>query len=65
MNDWPGPLFYPPVGKVAVMEGGSKIEVWPNESREGCFTGSILPPEAPDISCMWDLARIVRVDDLA
>ena len=67
--NWPGPLFYPPVGKVAVMTGGTRIEVWANESDPDCFTGLLLSEgnfqkrAAMDLSCFWDRFQIDHVEE--
>lgn len=60
-DEWAGPLFYPPIGKVAVMVTGTRIKVWADEGRDAaCFTGINLADG--DASTMWDRARIVRVE---
>jgi hypothetical protein len=71
MNPYAGPLFYPPVGKTAVMGTGSRIEIWPNESESAdCFTGLLLKDgrtEAQrvvfDLSVMWDRTQIERIEE--
>ena len=68
---WDGPLFYPPVGKIAVMSGGDRIEVWPDEGEhQGCFTGLLLKPgrsierqRAHDMSCMWDRKAVDHIEE--
>lgn len=68
---WAGPLFYPPVGKVAVMDSGARIEVWGDESESAdCFTGLLLRDGQPhnrrvvfDLSVMWDRTRIDHIED--
>lgn len=62
MSDWPGPLFYPPVGSIAIMQSGARIEVWPDESGPGRFTGVLLPDRV-DCSCMWDRSRIAHIEE--
>ncbi|MGV2099031.1 hypothetical protein [Rhizobium sp. 21-4511-3d] len=68
--DWPGPLFYPPQGKIAVMHSGARIEVWPNESDADCFTGLLLDAGASygkrvvfDLSCMWGREHIDHIEE--
>lgn len=62
MNVWPGPLFYPPVGQIAVMQSGARIEVWDNESDSaGCFTGLLL--KDGDLSCMWDRTKVDHIEE--
>ncbi|MRX33196.1 hypothetical protein [Aminobacter sp. MDW-2] len=62
MNVWPGPLFYPPVGKIAVMQSGARIEVWDNDSDSaGCFTGLLL--KGGDLSCMWDRTKVDHIEE--
>lgn len=68
--DWAGPLFYPPVGKIAVTHGGSRIEVWPDESDADCFTGLLLVDGRSaaqrvvfDLSCMWDRLAIDHIEE--
>lgn len=68
--EWAGPLFYPPVGKIAVMGSGVRIEIWPNESDADCFTGLLLDHQASygkrvvmDLSCMWDRTKIERIEE--
>lgn len=70
MIDWAGPLFYPPVGKVAVMASGARIEVWENESEAGCFTGLMLRSGRTqsqrvvlDLSCLWVSAAIDHIEE--
>ena len=71
MTPYPGPLFYPPVGKVAVMEGGARIEVWANESESpDCFTGLMLREGRSyarrvvlDLSCMWLRSSIRHIEE--
>lgn len=67
--DWDGPLFYPPVGKIAVTHGGSRIEVWPDESQPDCFTGLMLVNDRSaaqravfDLSSMWDRLAIDHIE---
>lgn len=68
---WDGPLFYPPVGKIAVMGGGDRVEVWPDEScHQGCFTGlllkggrSIEERRVHDLSCMWDRKAVSHIEE--
>lgn len=58
---WAGPLFYPPVGMIAVTDSGSRIEVWHNESESAdCFTGLLLKDGRTEgqrvvfgLSCIW------------
>lgn len=63
-------MTYPPIGKIAVMSTGGRIEVWPNESGDGCFTGLLLLKDRSytetvclDLSCMWDMRKISRVEE--
>lgn len=71
MTPYAGPLFYPPVGKIAVMGTGSRIEVWPDESESAdCFTGMMLIANRSraqivvhDLSCMWDRAQIDHIEE--
>lgn len=71
MIPYPGPLFYPHVGKVAVMDGGARIEVWANESESpDCFTGLMLREGRSyaqrvvlDLSCMWLRACIHHIEE--
>lgn len=71
MIPYAGPLFYPPVGMVAVMGTDSRIEVWPNESESAdCFTGLLLKDGRTetqravfDLSCMWDRMQIDHVEE--
>lgn len=68
--EWPGPLFYPPVGMIAVTKCGSRIEVWDNESSSvDCFTGLMLLDGrnraqviVHDLSCMWDRYQIDHIE---
>lgn len=67
---WAGPLFYPPVGMIAVMDSGSRIEVWHDESESaGCFTGLLLKDGRShsqrvvfDLSCMWSRQFIDHIE---
>lgn len=69
--NWPGPLFYPPVGKIAVLNSGARIEVWDDESESAdCFTGLLLDAGASygkrvvfDLSCMWGREHIDHVEE--
>ena len=69
--DWGGPLFYPPVGKIAVTKLGSRIEVWPDESEsDDCFTGLMLLDGTTsaqivvhDLSCMWGRQHIDHIEE--
>lgn len=71
MTPYAGPLFYPPIGMIAVTEGGSRIEVWPNESDNAdCFTGLLLADGRAhtqrvvlDLSCLWMRAAIVHLEE--
>lgn len=71
MTAYSGPLFYPPVGQIAVTKAGSRIEVWPDESDSAdCFTGLILLSGRThtqtvvfDLSCMWDRLQIDHIED--
>jgi hypothetical protein len=70
MIDWAGPLFYPPVAKIAVMRSGARIEIWPNESEAGCFTGLLLDQASShskriafDLSCLWDCTCIDHIEE--
>ncbi|WP_425359556.1 hypothetical protein, partial [Borborobacter arsenicus] len=67
---WAGPLFYPPVGKIAVLDSGSEI-VWHDESESAdCFTG-LLPKDGRspnqrvvfDLSCMWGRQFIHHIEE--
>lgn len=66
-----GPLFYPPVGQIAVTDGGCRIEVWPDESEScDCFTGLLLEDGRTetqrvvfDLSCMWDRFKISHIEE--
>ncbi|GAA2817086.1 hypothetical protein EDC40_103673 [Aminobacter aminovorans] len=68
---WAGPLFYPPVGMIAVMDSGSRIEVWPDESEsKDCFTGVMLLEGRTDdqravfdTSCMWGRCFIDHIEE--
>lgn len=68
---WAGPLFYPPVGMIAVTNSGSRIEVWPDESESiDCFTGLMLLDGrsraqiiVQDLSCMWDRLQIHHIEE--
>jgi|GEM_PF-4501438 len=60
-QDWAGPLFYPPVGSVAVMGSGTRIKVWPSENDDpDSFTGINLSDG--DASCMWDRIQIAAIE---
>jgi hypothetical protein len=67
---WAGPSEYPPVGCVAVMRSGDRIEIWPCESDDpACFTGCLISPGSSfahaavhDASCMWLREAIARVE---
>lgn len=62
---------YPPVGKIAVMESGCRIEIWANESESGdCFSGLLLQEGRTyhqrvvfDLSCMWDRSKIGHIEE--
>lgn len=68
---WAGPLFYPPVGMIAVMDSGSRIEIWHDESESAeCFTGLLLKDGRThgqrvvfDLSCMWAREFIHHVEE--
>lgn len=61
---WPGPLFYPPPGMIAVMRSGTRIEIWDDESdHPGCFTGMNL--RDGDASTLWGREYIARIEDPA
>lgn len=68
---WAGPLFYPPVGMIAVMNSGARIEVWGDESDSAdCFTGLLLDVRASygkrvvfDLSCMWGRQHIDHIEE--
>lgn len=69
MIAWPGPLFYPPVGMIAVTKLGARIVVWPDESESaGCFTGLLLREGSRaqrvvhDLSVMWARDAIDHVE---
>lgn len=60
---------YPAVGSVAVLESGTRVMVWPNESDDAeCFTGQEMVDGLSacnamhGCSCMWLRAAIVRVE---
>ena len=60
-SQWPGPLFYPQHGMIAVMRSGTRIEVWHNESDRGdCFTGMNLLDG--DASTLWGREYILRIE---
>lgn len=67
---WAGPLFYPPVGMIAVMDSGSRIEVWHDESESAyCFTGLLLMDGRShtqrvvfDLSCLWSREFIDHIE---
>lgn len=67
---WAGSSEYPPVGFVAVMRGGDRIDIWPAESDDPAyFTGGLILPNSSDAqaavhdaSCMWLRDAIVRVE---
>lgn len=64
MNRWPGPLFYPTVGSVAVMKCGTRIEVWGDEGDDPtCFTGMNLGDG--DASSCWMIDQIDHVEEVA
>lgn len=67
---WAGPLFYPPVGKIAVLDSGSRIEIWDDESESAaCFTGLLLMDGTYaqrvvfDLSCMWGRQFIDHIEE--
>lgn len=70
-TNWPGPLFYPPIGKIAVMNSGARIEIWGNESDSAdCFTGMMLDAGSSygkrivfDLSCMWGREHIDHIEE--
>lgn len=69
--DWAGPLFYPPVGKIAVLNSGARIEVWDDESESAeCFTGLLLAKDRTrtqvvifDLSCCWVREFIDHIEE--
>lgn len=71
MIPYPGPLFYPPVGMIAVTASGARIEVWDNESDSGdCFTGLMLQERRTyaqtvvcDLSCCWGRENIHHIEE--
>lgn len=71
MIPYDGPLFYPPVGMIAVMGTNSRIEIWDNESESAdCFTGLLLKDGRTetqrvvfDLSCMWDRTQIDHIEE--
>jgi len=71
MTSYSGPLFYPPVGMIAVMGTGSRIEIWTNESESAdCFTGLLLKDGRTetqrvvfDLSVMWDRNQIEHIEE--
>jgi hypothetical protein len=71
MISYAGPLFYPPVGMIAVTQGGSRIEVLPDESDSAdCFTGLLLQDGRTerqrivfDLSVMWDRTKIDHIEE--
>jgi hypothetical protein len=61
---YPGPLFYPTIGAVAVMKSGARIQVWGDEgSRPDCFTGIELA--TGDASVMWGREFIAYMEEAA
>lgn len=68
---WAGPLFYPPIGMIAVMNSGCRIEVWHDESESAdCFTGLLLKDGRShaqrvvfDLSCMWGREFIDHIEE--
>lgn len=68
---WAGPLFYPPVGMIAVMCCGIRIEIWDDESESAdCFTGLMLLDGRSraqiivhDLSCMWGREFIDHIEE--
>ena len=62
---------YPPVGKIAVIGGGERIHVWPNESAsDDCFTGFLLKTggslnewRTRDLSCLWLRSAILWIEE--
>lgn len=71
MIPYAGPLFYPPVGMIAVMGKESRIEIWDNESESAdCFTGLLLKDGRTetqrvvfDLSVMWDRTQIDHIEE--
>lgn len=71
MIPYAGPLFYPPVGMIAVMDTESRIEIWDNESESAdCFTGLLLKDGRTgtqrvvfDLSVMWDRTQIHHIEE--
>lgn len=60
VHNWPGPLFCPPVGMIAVMQSGNRIEIWDDECDEpGLFTGMNL--RDGDASALWCRQFIAQV----
>lgn len=65
-----GPKEYPPVGAVAVMCSGERIDIWPCESDDPeCFTGCLISPgrtpaqtAVRDASCLWLRSAIARIE---
>lgn len=62
---------YPPVGKIANMGEGSRVEILHNESEsDDCFTGLFLRKDATyaqsvvfDLSVMWDRTKIQQIEE--
>lgn len=70
LTEWAGPLFYPPVGMIAVMKTGRRIEIWDDESDADCFTGLLLLEGRTetqrvvfDLSCQWDRTQIDHIEE--
>ncbi len=69
--NWAGPLFYPPVGKIAVTASGCRIEVWDDESESAdCFTGLLLTDARNagraavfDLSVCWGREFIDHIEE--
>lgn len=69
--EWDGPLFYPPVGMIAVTQSGERIEIWHNESDNAdCFTGLLLKDGRTltqrvvfDLSSLWMRTAIDHVEE--
>lgn len=70
-SEWSGPLFYPPVGKIAVMKSGCRIHIWDDESDYAdCFSGLLLRDGGiwaetivSDLSSLWDRTKIDHIEE--
>lgn len=70
MMDGPD-LFYPPPGKIAVMDSGGRVAIWPwEENGPETFCGQMLLPNRTsaqvsviDVSCLWSRTRIKAIEE--